>query len=101
MSSNEYSHLDIITYGCSSHILNLLAHDLEDTVIKNKVKQIIKYFKFHHFPAAKNKELGGSSLVLPFDVRWNTMFDSLQPTSIIGQFYTKYVLIIEQQLILR
>lgn len=78
LSSNEYSHLDIITYGCSSHILNLLAHDLEDTVIKNKVKQIIKYFKFHHFPAAKYKELGGSSLVLPFDVRWNTMFDCLQ-----------------------
>lgn len=78
LSCDDYSHLDIITYGCSSHILNLLAHDLEDLEVKNNIKQIIKYFKFHHFPAAKYKELGGSSLVLPFDVRWNTMFDCLQ-----------------------
>lgn len=69
---------DIITYGCSAHLLNLFAHDIEETEVKDKVKRVIKYFRNSHYPAAKYKEAGGKALVLPQDVRWNTLSDCLQ-----------------------
>jgi uncharacterized protein YuzB (UPF0349 family) len=75
--------LDIITYGCAAHLLNLLAHDVVDgdDACKDKVLRIIKYFRNHHLPAAKYKEAGGSALLLPSEVRWNTMNDSLESYS--------------------
>ena len=69
---------DIITYGCSAHILNLFAHDLEIPGVKGHVKQIIKYFRSCHSPAAKYKHAGGKTLILPQDVRWNTLADYLE-----------------------
>ncbi|GBP75210.1 hypothetical protein EVAR_88816_1 [Eumeta japonica] len=52
--------------------------DIEEAEIKSDVKKIIKYFKYHHFPQAKYKEAGGKALVLPQDVRWNTLADCLE-----------------------
>ncbi|KAL4083282.1 hypothetical protein QTP88_028611 [Uroleucon formosanum] len=69
---------DIITYGCSAHILNLLAHDLEVDSIKSNIKQVIKYFRNSHKIGAKYKQAGGKTLILPSDVRWNTFSDCLQ-----------------------
>jgi Protein of unknown function (DUF 659)/hAT family C-terminal dimerisation region len=69
---------DIITYGCSSHILNLLAHDIEIPGVKEHVVQIMKYFRNNHFAGAKYKEAGGKALILPSDVRWNTLADCLE-----------------------
>lgn len=69
---------DIITYGCSAHILNLLAHDLEVNSIKSNIKQVIKYFRNSHKIGAKYKQAGGKTLILPSDVRWNTFSDCLQ-----------------------
>ncbi|GBP19290.1 hypothetical protein EVAR_79890_1 [Eumeta japonica] len=69
---------DVITYGCSAHLINLFAKDIEEAEIKSDVKKIIKYFKYHHFPQAKYKEAGGKALVLPQDVRWNTLADCLE-----------------------
>lgn len=69
---------DIITYGCSAHILNLLAHDIEIPGIKKQIKTIMKYFRNTHFAAAKYKEAGGKALVMPQDVRWNTLADCLE-----------------------
>lgn len=56
---------DIITYGCSAHILNLLAHDIEIPEIKRHIKNIIKYFRNTHFAAAKYKQASGKALVMP------------------------------------
>lgn len=82
MRSNLATHndllVDIITYGCSAHLLNLLAQDLQIPGIKSFVKKIIKYFKYTHFFSAKFKMAGGKALVLPQDVRWNTLADSIQ-----------------------
>ncbi|XP_011860419.1 PREDICTED: uncharacterized protein LOC105557715 [Vollenhovia emeryi] len=64
---------DIITYGCSAHILNLLAKDINVPELKDNVKTIIKYFKYSHYPASKYKQEGGTSLILPLDTRWNTL----------------------------
>ncbi|CAI6375917.1 unnamed protein product [Macrosiphum euphorbiae] len=58
---------DIITYGCSAHILNLLAHDLEVNSIKSNIKQVIKYFRNSHKVGAKYKQAGGKTLILPSD----------------------------------
>lgn len=69
---------DIITYGCSAHILNLLGKDIDVPSLKDEVKKIIKYFKYTHFPAAKYKQAGGTSLSLPTDVRWNTLSDCFE-----------------------
>lgn len=69
---------DVITYGCSAHILNLLAHDIEIRGIKEEVKQVIKYFRNNHFASAKYRQAGGNLLILPQDVRWNTLADCLE-----------------------
>lgn len=79
LEDNEIGH--VITYGCSAHLLNLFAKDIEEKDIKSRVKTIIKYFKYHYFPAAKYKEAGGKALVLPQDVRWNTLADCLESYS--------------------
>jgi len=76
--SDELGMPDIITYGCSAHILNLLAHDIEIPGIKSNIKKIIKYFRNTHFAAAKYKQAGGKALVMPQDVRWNTLADCLE-----------------------
>jgi len=70
--------LDVITCGCSAHLLNPLAKDIEIPGVKSFIKKIIKYFKYTHFFAAKNKLAGGKALILPQDVRWNTLADSIQ-----------------------
>ena len=77
---NELSKIDnrLITYGCSSHILNLLAHDLEIKNVKAQVVAIVKYFRNNHFAHSTYKSMGGNELVLPQDVRWNTMADCLK-----------------------
>jgi len=54
--SDELGMLDIITYGCSAYILNLLAHDIEILGIKSNIKKIMKYFRNTHFAAAKYKQ---------------------------------------------
>lgn len=69
---------DILTYGCSAHILNLLAQDLEFPDLKCKIKKVIKYFRNTHFAASKYKQAGGKALVLPQDVRWNTLCNCLE-----------------------
>ena len=70
--------LDVITYGCSAHIANLLAQDLDIPDVKNHIIQIIKYIGNKHEPAAAYKQLGGSKLILPADTRWNSVADALR-----------------------
>ncbi|XP_067144541.1 uncharacterized protein [Centruroides vittatus] len=70
--------LDIVTYGCSAHILNLLAQDINIKEVNEQVKHIIVYFQNHHFPKAKYKDAGGKGLILPQDVHWNSLADCLE-----------------------
>ncbi|KAI6648585.1 hypothetical protein LOD99_8065 [Oopsacas minuta] len=69
---------NIISYGCSAHYLNLLAKDIEIPGVKEHIVQIVKHFRNSHLPAAWYKFAGGKKLVLPQEVRWNTITDSLQ-----------------------
>ncbi|KAL7639608.1 UNVERIFIED_CONTAM: hypothetical protein RMT77_010109 [Armadillidium vulgare] len=68
----------IITYGCSAHLMNLLAKDLEISNIKEHIVNIIKYFRNNHCASAAYKAAGGRALVMPQDVRWNTLCDCLE-----------------------
>jgi len=54
---------NIITYGYSAHILQLLAKDIHISDMYGHVKQIIKYFRNVHFVQAKYKQAGGKALV--------------------------------------
>lgn len=74
---DEISSLRFITYGCGAHMLNLLAQDLEDEELISEVKKIARYFTNRHYPAGKYKKAGGTGLVMPFEVRWNTISDCL------------------------
>lgn len=84
---------DIITYGCSAHILNLLAHDIEIPGIKGHIKKIMKYFRNTHFAAAKYKGAGRKALVMPQDgIPWLIVWNH---TLVTGIFCLKFALIIE------
>jgi hypothetical protein len=74
----DISSQDILIYGCSAHILNLLAHDIEIPGLKSHIKQIFKYFKNSHFFSARYEMERGKAWVLPQDVRWNTIADTIQ-----------------------
>lgn len=79
-SNNEQEF--IVTYGCSAHILNLLAQDLgknyDNEQNQKHVIYVLKYFRNHHLPKAWYNEAGGKALSLPIEVRWNTISDSLE-----------------------
>ena len=46
--------------------------------VSDKVICVIKYFKNHHQPAGWLKSKSGKTLVLPIDVRWNSMVDAME-----------------------
>lgn len=68
---------NIITYGCSAHILNLLSSDVEVAGMKEHIVRVIKYFRNKQQPAFWYKQAGASKLCLLQEVRWNTLSDAL------------------------
>ncbi|XP_076050878.1 uncharacterized protein LOC143031207 isoform X2 [Oratosquilla oratoria] len=81
------SQLDLIIYVCSSHVLNLLAQDLELVSVKERVIHVVKYFR--NSPTAYTRYLqeGGEELIMPQDTRepivpgdkrWNIMSHCLK-----------------------
>lgn len=72
----------ILTYGCNAHMLNLFAHDVSklknNREVQQNVVKIIKFFRNHHLPKAWYEANGGTALIMPLDVRWNTYSDSLE-----------------------
>lgn len=69
---------DIIAYGCSAHLLNLLAKDLNVDAVMNHVVQIMKYFRNNHLAKALLSSNGGSALSLPLEVRWSSSCNCLE-----------------------
>lgn len=70
--------LDIISYGCSAHILNLLSNDFQMSDIKKHVVNVVKYFRNNHFANASLRQSGATKLVMPCEVRWSSMADCMQ-----------------------
>ena len=67
-----------VSYGCSAHYLNLLAKDVEVSGVKTHIVEVIKFFRNDYLPAAWCRAAGEKMLVLPLDVRWNTLLDGLK-----------------------
>lgn len=78
MRNNLMDETNILQYGCSAHFLNLLAQDLDLPAVTQSIIRVIKYFRNKHIPAALYKEAGGKKLVMPQEVRWNTMHDAIR-----------------------
>ena len=74
---NELEIKHLITYGCGAHYMNLLAKDVEIPGIKEHVV-IMKYFRNSHLLSAWFKSAGGKKLIMPHEVRWNTLADCLE-----------------------
>lgn len=68
----------IIQYGCSAHILHLLASDVQIPGILEQIVKVIKYFRNTHLPAAWYKQAKGKRLITPQQVRWNTASDAIE-----------------------
>ena len=67
----------IFMYGCSTHILNLFAKDLNMPAVVSKIVEVNKYFRNHKNPSAWLKEKGAKKLQLPSDVRWYSIVQTL------------------------
>ena len=67
----------LISYGCSAHYLNLLAKDLNIDGVKPHIVAVMKYFRNCHLPGAWYRAAGGKKLVMPQDVRWNSLADCI------------------------
>ena len=76
-NAEENQGIDVIECVCSAHLLNLLPADVEVSGIKEPIVTVAKYFRNKQLPVAWYKDAGGSTLVLPQEVRWNTVKDTL------------------------
>ncbi|XP_025051378.1 uncharacterized protein LOC102368925 isoform X2 [Alligator sinensis] len=69
----------LIAYGCSAHLMHLLAEDLGASPdIKEDVVEVAKYFRNNHFASASLKRAGGCKPILPHDVGWRAAVDCLE-----------------------
>ena len=68
----------VLTYGCSAHLLNLLAQDLTDHDTKRMITEVVKFLRNHQVPAFKYKNLGGTKLPIPIEIRWNSLVDTYE-----------------------
>ena len=75
----KQDHPDIIVYGCSAHLLNLLGEDITPSNVIKHAKDVNKYFRNHHRPCAWLNEIGESvKPQLPGDTRWKSQLTCLE-----------------------
>ena len=55
----------LVTYGCSSHLLNLLGQDVTPHQIVNPIIDVSKYFRNHHTPGALLNEFSNQGAMKP------------------------------------
>ena len=74
----ERTNKNILAYGCSAHILNLLAKDFSNLDLKDQVVEVVKYFRNNQYASFHYKSAGGKTLILPKSVRWNSLCDCFE-----------------------
>ena len=70
----------LITYGCSSHLLNLLGQDVTPQQIITPIVDVSKYFRNHHTPGALLSEFSEQGAVkpqIPGATRWNSQLECI------------------------
>lgn len=72
----------LLSYGCIAHILNLLFKDIEKIPSFknhiNNVKDVVKFFKMKHIPAAMLRAKSNISLKLPVETRWASSIECIK-----------------------
>ena len=71
----------LVTYGCSSHFLNLLGQDVTPQTIINQINEVSKYFRNHHTPGALLSEFSNKGAVkpqTPCATRWNSQLECIK-----------------------
>ena len=63
---------ELLAYGCSAHLLNLLGDDVTPSNVIKHVKEINKYFRNHHKPCTWLGEMSSTKLLLPGETRWKS-----------------------------
>lgn len=71
-------HPDLITYGCSAHLLNLVEKEISPKTVLSHIVKINKYFRNVHQAHGWLQEQGGHMPQLPNDTRWNSHVDCLK-----------------------
>lgn len=69
---------NILTYRCSSHMLNLLSKDLQIPDIIEHLKTIIKYFKNNNHTETKYKIVNENTVNEPLEMKCNKLVDKLE-----------------------
>lgn len=70
---------DLVVYGCSSHLLNLLGEDLTPKQVTSQVVEVNKYFRNHHRASALLGEQQGSlKPQLIGATRWNSQLRCME-----------------------
>lgn len=64
--------LNVVTYGCSAHYLNLVYSEIIPNTLIKQIVEIQKFFRNHHQPHAWLKEKNGLMPQLPCETRWNS-----------------------------
>lgn len=82
----------LITYGCLSHVFNLLGQDLTPAPVMKHVIEINKYFRNHHMPSAwlKSQE-GATRPILHNDTRWKGQLMCLDSYTKNRTYYIKFI----------
>ena len=71
----------LITYGCFSHLLNLMGQDVTPQQIINPIIDVSKYFRNHHTPGALLSEFSNQGAVkqqIPGATRWNSQLECIK-----------------------
>ena len=85
----QESNKHLLTYGCNTHLLNLVGKDITSPSLMEKVKTIQHFFKDHDYPREYIRSTGGLQPVLPVETRWNSHY------ACISNFLTNHAKYIE------
>jgi hypothetical protein len=82
----------LITYGCLSHVFNLLGQDLTPVHVMKHVTEINKYFRNQHVPSAwlKSQE-GATRPTLHNDTRWKGQLMCLDSYTKNRTYYIRFI----------
>ena len=71
----------LVTYGCSSHLLNLLGQDVTPHQIINPIIDVSEYFRNHHTPGALLYEFSNQGAMkpqIPGVTKWNSQLECIK-----------------------
>ena len=70
----------LVTYGCSSHLLNLMGQDITPPNKISQVNEVSKYFRNHHTSGALLSEFSNQGALkpqIPGATRWNSQLQCI------------------------